>query len=468
MRRISVGKPAIAKGTHVLCRESSMPASAAELSAWHATPGSFQRLRPPWRHVDVVAPAGAVRAGSRLTTRFALGPIHQDWVTEVTDSIPGERLTDVQIDGPFAEWRHVRRFSPDGPRMSRLRDEVEYRLRLGAAGDLLGGIPIRQSLEHLFAYRHQRTADDLTLHAAYRARPRLTVVISGASGLLGTELAAFLTSGGHRVLTLVRRPPRADHEVFWDPQRMALAPAQLEGADAVVHLAGRSLNAARWTEAVKREILRSRTEATSLIARTVAQLDPRPVLISNSAVGYYGDRGDEPLDEQSSPGSGFLPNVCIAWEQALQPARDADARVVVLRTGVVLSGHGGALPRMLPAYRTGLGGPLGSGHQWMSWIGLQDYLGVVNRALYDDELEGPVAAVAPPVTNREFVRALTRVLHRPGLVPLPAPALRAALGEMGERLLLDSTRVAPARLTARGHKLLYPDVEQALRAELGR
>lgn len=407
------------------------------------------------------------RVGAHLVADLSLGPARQRWISEVCEYIPGERLVEVQIKGPFAHWQHVHAFLPESDNVSTLSDEVEYALPLGAAGEVLGSSWVRHELLRIFRYRHRRTADDLALHAAYADRPRLTVAITGSSGLLGGELAAFLSSGGHRVLRIVRHSPRAADEIFWDPRRALLEPELLEGVDAVVHLAARSLNALRWTSGVKREILASRIEGTSLIARTVARTESKPVLITNSAIGYYGDRGDELLDERSPLGSGFLAEVCDGWERSLAPARDAGVRVVILRTGVVLSGHGGALPRMLPAYRTGLGGPLGSGRQWMSWIALQDYIGIAYRALFDRGLNGPVATVAPhPVTNRDFIAALTRVLHRPGVIPLPEAALRATLGEMGARMLLDSTRVVPTRLAEAGHVFRYPDVEEALRAEL--
>jgi uncharacterized protein (TIGR01777 family) len=238
--------------------------------------------------------------------------------------------------------------------------------------------------------------------------------------------------------------------------------------DAVVHLAGRSINSGRWTPEVKREILDSRLEGTTLIARTVAQMDPKPVLISQSAIGYYGDRGAEGLDESSAPGTDFLAGVAKAWEEAAAPARESGARVVNLRTGIVLSGRGGALARMLPAYRLGVGGVVGGGSQWMSWIAMEDWLGLVLDLLYDSGVEGPVNAVAPrAVTNREFIHTLTKVLRRPSVIPVTAAQVRLMFGEMGQHLLLDSQRVLPAQLQAKGFAFRYPDLEEALRSELG-
>jgi len=296
------------------------------------------------------------------------------------------------------------------------------------------------------------------------------VVITGASGLVGSSLAGFLATRGHRVDGLVRRPPEAGStDIRWDPATGTIDAAALEGADAVVHLAGESIAAGRWTPAHKRVVLRSRTDGTRLLAETLARLRRPPrVLISASAVGYYGDRGAEPLSEDSAAGRGFLADVCQAWEAAADPARRAGIRVVHPRIGMVLAAAGGALARMLTPFKLGLGGVVGNGRQYMSWIALDDLVGALHHLIFTDSISGPVNAVAPgPVTNREFTKTLSRVLRRPTLVPLPAPMVRLLFGEMGQALLLDGARVLPARLQASGFRFLYPDLESALRSELG-
>jgi uncharacterized protein (TIGR01777 family) len=268
-----------------------------------------------------------------------------------------------------------------------------------------------------------------------------------------------------------RRPPRAGTtDIQWDPSRGQLDARRLDGADAVVHLAGESVAGGRWTKAVKDRIRRSRVESTRLVAESAARLARRPrVLIAASGVGYYGNRAEEPLTEDSSPGTGFLADVARAWEAAADPARAAGIRVVHLRLGMVLAGHGGALPRIALPFRLGLGGVVGAGRQYWSWIALADVIRVVELAIGLEGLAGPVNAVAPgPVTNREFTRTLGRVLGRPTLVPLPAAVVRALFGEMGQTLLLDSARVLPRRLERAGFTFRYPDVEGALRAVLGR
>jgi uncharacterized protein (TIGR01777 family) len=295
-------------------------------------------------------------------------------------------------------------------------------------------------------------------------------VISGASGLIGAALVPFLTTGGHRVTRLVRSRARTgETAVFWDPASGTLDAARLEGADAVVHLAAENIAASRWTTATKACIQESRVRGTRLLCEALARLRQRPaVMICASATGYYGDRGAELLDEGSSAGSGFLADVCRQWEAASAAAAESGIRVVHLRIGVVLSASGGALAKLLPPFRLGAGGRLGSGHQWMSWISLDDLLGVILHAVRTETLRGPVNAVAPhAVTNREFTTTLGRVLARPTVVPVPAVAARLAFGQMADEVLLASTRLSPERLLASGYVFRHPDIEGALRHTLG-
>lgn len=295
-------------------------------------------------------------------------------------------------------------------------------------------------------------------------------VVSGASGLIGSALVDFLASRGYRVARLVRRPAAGGGaEIAWDPARGIVDSDALEGADAVIHLAGKNI-AGRWNAAVKREILESRTAGTRLLASALAALRRPPrVLVSASAIGYYGDRGDRTVTEDSPPGAGFLPDVAKAWEAAAQPAVEAGIRVVHPRIGIVLSARGGALAQMLMPFRLGLGGVIGSGRQHMSWIALDDVVAALEHLAFGSALSGAVNVVAPhPVTNREFAATLGRVLGRPTMVPLPAFMVRLVFGEMGQALLLEGARVLPTRLEASGFRFRYPRLEEALRAELAR
>ena len=297
----------------------------------------------------------------------------------------------------------------------------------------------------------------------------MRIVVTGSSGLIGTALVRFLGQRGDDVVRLVRRRPSASGEAFWDPAAGVLERAALERCDAVVHLAGANVATRRWSARRKTLIRDSRVASTRLLSEALADLaPPRPVLICASGMGYYGRDGDRWFTEADPPGAGFLADVCRRWEAAADAARQAGVRVVHLRIGVVLSIAGGALPRMLKPLRLGLGGWIGDGRQIMSWIALDDLVRVVAFAIERPALSGPVNAVAPePVSNREFMQTLGRIAQRRVWLPLPAPLVRAALGEMGRELLLGSLRVRPARLLEAGFEFRFPTLEPALRRMLG-
>ncbi|MFO0800360.1 MAG: TIGR01777 family oxidoreductase [Gemmataceae bacterium] len=458
-------------------RRSPMPASADDLYAWHARPGAFARLTPPWETADVVGVEGAFGTpGYRVTVRTRLvGPVGGTMVAGHPAFIPGREFRDVQITGPFARWEHTHRFLPDGPDSSNLEDDIEYRLPLGSVGKLFGGGMVERRLGAMFSYRHAVTASDLRRHGAFRDRPRLRVAVTGSRGLLGTELTHFLTTGGHRVVRLVRgeipKPAFDDgtESVSWNPTA-APPPELLAGCDAVIHLAGENLADGRWTDRKRRAIRDSRVTPTRLLAEAVAMMSNGPrVFLSGSAVGVYGDRGDEVLTEVSAPGSGFLADVGREWEAAATPAADAGARVAFLRTGIVLTPRGGALAKQLPASRAGAGAVLGDGRAWFPWVTSGDWVGAVHHVLMTDALRGPVNVCAPnPVTNREFTKTLARVLRRPALLRLPRAALRVMFGAMADEALLTSLRAVPRVLEASGFAFDHPDAEAALRFVLGK
>jgi uncharacterized protein (TIGR01777 family) len=447
---------------------SPLPHAAADVFAWHARPGAFERLSPPWERVRVAARSGGIENGARLTLELSLGPFRRRWVAVHEGCDPPRQFRDRQAEGPFASWVHTHRFTPDDAG-SILEDEVLYDVPGGALGAAAGGGFVRRKLERLFRFRHRRTAHDLERHARFAERPRLSVLVGGASGLVGSALVPFLTTGGHDVRRLVRGTP-GPGEFAYDPLAGRIDAAAFDGIDAVVHLAGANVAAGRWSAARRREIRESRVASTALVARAIAA-SPRPpkVLVCASATGAYGDRGDTAVDEDSETGSGFLAEVCRAWEAATRPAEEAGVRVVHLRIGVVLAAAGGALRRLLVPFRAGLGGPVGGGRQFMSWIALDDVVGALHHALFDETLAGPVNATAPePLRNADVARGLGRVLGRPALLPLPGPAVRALFGEMGVALLLGGARVLPSRLQSAGFRHLHPTLDGALRAELGR
>jgi uncharacterized protein len=298
----------------------------------------------------------------------------------------------------------------------------------------------------------------------------MDVAITGASGLIGTALAERLRAGGDAVRPLVRTPSDDPAAVRWDPDAGTIDAAGLEGADVVVHLAGAGIGDKRLTPDRRRTVLESRTRGTGLVARTLAEMDDPPrAFLSASAVGWYGDRGDEVLTEQSTPGDDFGAEICRAWEDAARPAVDAGIRTVFLRTAPVLTGRGGILPQMALPFRLFVGGRIASGRQWMSWVSLDDVLGIIRFLVDHDDVRGPVNVTAPqPVTNRELTAALGRALHRPTLLPVPAAALRVVLGSgRADSLVLVSQRVVPAVLEAAGYSFVHPDIDAALDAVYG-
>lgn len=452
-------------------RSLDLPVSAGEAYAWHARPGAFERLTPPWEDVRILRRSGTVAAG-QVELALRIGGLPFRWVAEHYDGMPGERFRDRQLSGPFAAWDHEHRFEAQGEHSCRLHDVIDYQPPLGLLGRLFAGGAIAGMLGRMFRYRHEITRADLEQHACWAEKPRLTVGITGASGLIGSALAAFLSTGGHRPVQIARTGSK---ELGFCPAvRWSRESGQIElgeqRLDAVVHLAGENIAGRRWTAAVKREIAASRIESTRKLCEGLARLtQPPKTLICASAIGIYGDRGDEELDESSPGADGFLAQVCRDWEAAAQPARDAGMRVVNARLGVVLSSKGGALAAMLPPFRFGGGGIVGNGKQFWSWIALDDVLGAITHLLHAEAVSGPVNLTAPqPQTNYAFTQTLGKVLFRPTFAPLPAFMARIVLGPMADELLLASAKVRPQRLLESGYTFRYEDLESALRHTLGR
>ncbi len=441
-----------------LTYSSVVRAEPDEVFAWHSRPGAITRLMPPWQPVRVAREAPSVRDGRAVL----LLPGGLRWVAghDPAGYDPPRQFADVLLPplGAALRWRHTHYFAPADDGGTSVVDVVSTPVPASA-------------LRPMFGYRHRQLAADLAAHARAREvcpRP-LTVALTGASGLVGSSLAALLTTGGHRVIRLVRRAPRHPDEREWRPETPD--PELLAGVDAVVHLAGAPIGR-RFTEAAKREILASRTGPTRALATLAARLPGGPrTFVCASAVGFYGaDRGDEVLTEDSERGDGFLADVAAAWEDAVGPATAAGIRTVRVRTGIVQTPRGGMLRLLYPLFEAGLGGPLGDGTGWQPWIEVDDLLDVYLRAVTDPALSGPVNAVAPgQARNAEYASTLGRVLRRPALIPVPPAGPRLLLGAEGARELAQaSQRVRPAVLADAGHPFRYPELEGALRHVLGR
>jgi len=442
---------------------------AGEVFAWHERPGALERLTPPWEQVEILERTGGIRDGGRVVLRSKVGPFWSRWQVEHRGYKERRQFCDVQMKGPFASWEHLHRFEAAGTTDCTLTDEIHYKLPLGALGRVGAGF-VRSKLEQLFTYRHAVMRDDLEMAARYGAVRPMRFLISGASGLVGRSLVPFLRSEGHEVIRLVRRQPQTLDEVFWDPVKGALDLAPVKVIDAVIHLAGEAVAAGRWTASRRAEIRASRVMGTRTLVGAIDRLRHRPfVFVTASGTGFYGDGGDQTLREDERRGNGFLAEVCEAWEREAAVARGFGIRVVKLRTGVVLTPAGGALAKMLPVFRAGLGGRLGSGRQWMSWISIDDLVGAYYHAVLDERCNGPVNAVAPePVTQAEFAATLARVLRRPAGLAVPTAALKLAFGAMAGETVLASARAVPGRLLDAQFWFRHERLEEALRHVLGR
>lgn len=441
---------------------SELPHPPEVVFDWHARDGAFDRLTPPWEDVRVVSRSGGLDVGARLELSApVLGPFRSSWVAEHTWCERPTGFTDVQTQGPFAKWEHEHRFEKTDVG-TRLKDRILWEPPLGPIGDLAAPTVIVPRLEKMFAFRHQRVARDLARHAEADSPP-LRIAMTGATGLVGRQLTAFLQTGGHTVIPMTRH--RDQPGIHWDPMGGTVGPG-LEDCDAVIHLAGAPISDGPWTDEAKRRIHDSREVGTRTLCEALAKLPPK-VLISTSAIGVYGDRGDTELDEHSEPGTGFLAEVAQAWEASTEAARQAGWRVAIIRVGLVISARGGLLGPLLPLYRTGTGGPLGSGDQQMSWVHIDDLIGLYHYAL-THPVEGVYNGTGPqPVSNREFAHALGAALGRPAIVPAPAFAVRMALGrEKADELVLASQRALPTRAIDEGFRFDCPTLESALAFEL--
>ncbi len=461
-------------------KKTKIPVSASQLYKWHANGGAFRRLTPPSDNVDVVSWEGGsktshlptelqwgdISKGAKIKIALRQGPFTMHWNAEHIDCKEDSHFIDRQINGPFAQWEHHHRFIPIDECNSYLEDEIHYQLPLSPVSNV-GLSFMRQKLESMFSYRHQITSRDIQAYSRYNSKEKLKIAITGASGLIGQQLCAYLKGAGHDIFPMNRREKGEQNEIVWSTE--GFDGTKLEGMDAVIHLAGESI-ASRWTKSKKNRILQSRIEGTKAISEVISKLsNPPKTLISASAIGFYGNRGTEEISETSSKGKGFLADVCEQWEKSAQKAKDIGIRVIHPRIGIVISGKGGALKPMVLPFSLGLGGPMGSGQQYMSWISIDDVLDMFLWMLTNQSIEGIVNLTNPnPVINRDFSSSLGRVLRRPALIPAPSFALKIMLGEMAQGLILDGARVLPKKAVSEGFLWRYNDLEECLSHELGK
>lgn len=437
---------------------TTLDAPIDDVFRWHERPGAINRLIPPWLPMKVLSDARSLASG---TAELRL-PLGLKWsARHLSDEYePGARFVDELVTPGLRHivpWRHEHDFATDTDMTTEVTDTITSR------------VPDRL-LRQTFSYRRRQLHGDFAAHRMARdlGAESLTIAVTGSTGFIGSSLCPFLSTGGHRVVQLVRRRPNSEpryaEERTWDPHDPATD--LLDGIDAVIHLAGESV-AGRFDDDMKRELLESRIGPTRKLAELMGT---RPFVVA-SGVGIYGpDRGDEVLTERSTPGDGFLADLSIQWESAADPARESGSRVTHVRTGIVQSPRGGVLQMLRPLFMTGIGGRLGNGHQWTPWIGIDDMVDIYLRCVVDPALEGPLNAVSPnPVTNREYTKVLAHVLRRPGVMAIPAFGPRLLFGsEAVSEFILAGQRAVPGVLESVGHRFRHDSLEPALRHLLGR
>lgn len=444
-------------------KRSEIKASARELFEWHAKPGAFQRLTPPWQSVEVVREDPGLQEGKRIEIKLSTPAGTKHWKARHTSCIDGKEFTDTQDEGPFRSWTHRHSFRDTREYHCEMSDMVEYKLPFGFLGDTFGGGFAKEQIEKTFEYRHWLTAADFEFKHQLPNFRKLKIAITGGSGFLGTQLNALLSTQGHEVRNITRSKKK-ESDIRWDPVKGEIELSELEGLDAVINLAGENLVSGRWNEERKKRLWSSRVDSTAFLIDALLRLeDPPSVFLSGSASGYYGTDPEQEFTEGSKRGEGFLAELCEAWENAALRAGSCGMRVCLLRTGIVLDPRGGALHKMLPAFRLGAGGPLGDGKQWFPWVAQEDWIRAVNWLLFAEKATGPFNLVSPQVVRqRDFATALGKVLHRPSFLPAPKAALSLVLGEMADEALMASARVKPVALQEKGYPFLLSDLETAL------
>jgi len=458
---------------------SSLACSQEQLFQYHANPGALNRLIPPWESVVIEKRGDSLSVNTEVVLRNSLFGIPLRWHARHTQLDAPRYFQDIQLSGPFKTWIHDHRFEEAGGDASVLQDSVQYEMKIEPFGKL--GLPlVRSKLEAMFAYRHDTTKADLMLQAFLRERvgnKRMRVGITGSSGLIGRRLVDLLSVLGHHVVRILR-PSSQDRpldfalnaeSVVWSEASGFSNPGAMEGLDAVVHLSGQGIASSRWNNATKQAIRNSRVQGTRSLVEGLCKLgSPPKALVCASGVGVYGDREAEVLDESAPAGNDFLADLARDWEEAAMEYERSGNRVAIGRLGIALHPQHGALAKLLLPFRFGLGGILGSGRQYWSWIHVDDAAAAFLYLAANEQCHGPTNLVAPEQTdNRTFVRTLGKVLHRPTLLPVPAFALRMIVGEMADAMLLASTRAECKKLSDTGFPFRARTLESCFKHLLG-
>ena len=452
---------------HAFTKQTRIQVPVEKGFAWHEKPGAMERLTPPWEKIQIISRSGTIQNGDKAYFKVKAGPFWFQWLAHHLEYEKNVKFADIQRDGPFLFWEHNHHFHPDGDHAFILEDNLRFRLPLSPFSNILALTSVKKRLTRMFEYRHTVTKNDL-IHMSNYGDPH-NIMITGASGVLGTALVPFLRTQGHNVKRMVRKAPVQSDEAYWNPYQQEIDKQAFDNIDTVIHLAGEYIGEGRWTPKKKKRIIGSRVKSTQFLAHTICNLKKPPkTLICASAIGYYGNRGEEILTESSEKGSDFISDVCDQWEKAAGPAIDSGIRVIFLRIGVVLTPRGGALERLLPIHRSGFGLTFGDGEQVMSWISEDDFLGVVNHVIHHTKLSGPVNVTAPnPVSQRDFSRHLAQAFEQPLFIRIPKWIITPIYGQMGHEVILSGNYAIPDKLMATNYSFLHPRLEDAFHHLLG-
>ena len=458
----------------------TLACSQQDLFQYHARPGALNRLIPPWERVQIEQRSDSLEVGSEVVLRNSIFGIPVRWRARHTGLDEPRSFQDIQLSGPFKTWQHDHLFETVNSAQSRLTDRVHFEMKFGSLGRI--GLPVvRSKLSAMFRYRHRTTQADLELQdylSGYCSTGPLKIGVTGSNGMIGRRLVDLISVLGHHAIRIIRPDstvqsatfPLSSSQVLWDRKKGFSDSKQVEGLDAVIHLAGKGIASVRWTDTNKKAIRDSRVEGTSALVRDLSKLrTPPAAFVSASGVGVYGDRGDRILDESISFGIGFLADLARDWEAAAGEFAKTGNRVAVGRLGIALHPLDGALSKLLTPFCLGVGGRIGSGRQYWGWIDIDDAAAAFLTLALNPSCEGPYNLVAPEqVTNQTFAKTLGKVLRRPSLVPAPAIAMRFLLGEMADSMLLASTRASSKRLQELAFPFRNPSLEGCLRHVLGR
>lgn len=459
----------------IFSHQAQFNANKKEIWNWYNSDGAFRRIMPEWEGIQPMN-AGRLVDGDETVFKVKLGPFRQKWVARHHSVVSGESFADRMIKGPFGAWNHNHEFQTDSNGVTSVIDNVEYKLPLHILTGWSAGFTVLPRMKQMFEFRSVRVANDLKQIQATADLPRQRILVSGSTGMIGLQLCAFLEAAGHDVHRLLRPSTKLPTDVDstkivrWNDLTGEILEGDMNGFDSIIHLAGAGIGDKRWSKKRLKLIRDSRIIPTQNLAKIVAKLDQPPKkILCSSAIGFYGNRGTEVLDESSTTGDDFLAELCKEWEGASDVAKDAGLNVIHLRTGIVMSPLGGALAKLLLPAKMGAGGPVGGGKQMQSWISLDDEIYAIHHLMMKEDSTGAYNLTAPnPVSQKKFAKTLGKVLRRPAFAPLPGFVIKLLFGQMGKKLVLEGQDVRPTRLLESGYEFTHSELESCLRSCLGK